>query len=76
MLGDRALGLVSLMVALAYIASATQIQTSFLQDPVGPKAFPIMIGIVAALSSLVLIVKPDPSLIGLLAKRFYLCYLP
>ncbi|MEE9335128.1 MAG: tripartite tricarboxylate transporter TctB family protein [Granulosicoccaceae bacterium] len=61
MLGDRALGLVSLLVALAYIASATQIQTSFLQDPVGPKAFPIMIGIVAALSSLVLIIKPDPN---------------
>ena len=61
MLGDRALGLVSLMVALAYVASATQIQTSFLQDPVGPKAFPILIGVVAALSSPVLIVKPDPS---------------
>jgi len=57
MLGDRALGLVSLMVALAYIASATQIQTSFLQDPVGPKAFPILIGAVAAISSLFLIIR-------------------
>ncbi len=70
MLGDRALGLVSLMVALAYIASATQIQTSFLQDPVGPKAFPILIGAVAAISSLVLIVKPDPSPVWPAGKTF------
>ncbi len=70
MLGDRALGLVSLMVALAYIASATQIQTSFLQDPVGPKAFPILIGAVAAISSLVLIFKPDPSPVWPAGKTF------
>jgi len=60
MASDRIFGLVALMVALAYIASATQIQTSFLSDPVGPKAFPILIGAVAALCGLVLIVRPDP----------------
>jgi len=60
MASDRIFGLVMLFVALAYIASATQIQTSFLSDPVGPKAFPMLIGAVAALSSLVLIFKPDP----------------
>jgi len=60
MASDRIFGLVVLFVALAYIASATQIQTSFLADPVGPKAFPMLIGAVAALSALVLIVKPDP----------------
>jgi len=60
MASDRIFGLVALFVALAYIASATQIQTSFLADPVGPKAFPILIGLVAALSSLVLILRPDP----------------
>ena len=59
MKSDRLFGLVTLFVALAYIASATQIQTSFLSDPVGPKAFPIIIGIIAALSALVLIVRPD-----------------
>ena len=61
MASDRLFGLVVLMTALAYIASATQIQTSFLQDPVGPKAFPMLVGAVAALSALVMIVKPDPS---------------
>lgn len=60
MASDRIFGLVILFVALGYIASATQIQTSFLSDPVGPKAFPMLIGAVAALSSLVLILKPDP----------------
>jgi putative tricarboxylic transport membrane protein len=60
MASDRIFGLVVLFVALGYIASATQIQTSFLADPVGPKAFPILIGAVAALCALVMIVKPDP----------------
>ena len=59
MASDRIFGLVGLFVALAYVASATQIQTSFLSDPVGPRAFPIAVGVIAALSSLVLIVRPD-----------------
>lgn len=60
MISDRIFGLVVLMVALAYIASATQIQTSFLADPVGPKAFPILVGAVAAISGLILVLRPDP----------------
>ena len=61
MASDRIFGLVTLFVALAFIASATQIQTSFLSDPVGPKAFPMLIGGVAALCSLVMILRPDPN---------------
>ncbi|WP_380053468.1 tripartite tricarboxylate transporter TctB family protein [Falsihalocynthiibacter sp. SS001] len=60
MASDRIFGLVMALVALAYIAGATQIQTSFLQDPVGPKAFPIGIGIVAALCSIYMVLRPDP----------------
>jgi putative tricarboxylic transport membrane protein len=56
---DRIFGVVVLVVALAYIASATQIESSFLSDPVGPKTFPIGIGLVAALSAVVMIVRPD-----------------
>jgi putative tricarboxylic transport membrane protein len=59
MASDRIFGLIMLFVALAYIASATQIQTSFLSDPVGPKSFPILVGAVAALCSLVIILWPD-----------------
>lgn len=60
MASDRIFGLVALCVALAFIASALQIQTSFLSDPVGSKTFPILIGAVAAIASLVLILRPDP----------------
>ncbi len=60
MASDRIFGLVMLFVALGFMASATQIQTSFLTDPVGPKTFPILIGAVAALSSLVMVLRPDP----------------
>ena len=49
-----------MIVALAYIAGATQIQASFLSDPVGSKTFPILIGGVAALCGLVIFAKPDP----------------
>jgi len=57
---DRILGLVTILVALAYIASAFQIQASFLTDPVGSKTFPILIGAVAALCGLVIFARPDP----------------
>ena len=56
---DRIFGLVVLVVALAFIASATQIEISFLADPVGPRTFPIGIGIVAAISAVVMILRPD-----------------
>ena len=60
MASDRVFGLVMAVVALAYIAAARQIQTSFLMDPVGPKTFPIIIGSVAALASMYLVFRPDP----------------
>ncbi len=59
MASDRIFGLVVIAVALAYIASALQIETSFLSDPVGPKTFPLIVGGVAILSALVMIVRPD-----------------
>ena len=60
MASDRIFGLVAALVALAYIVSATKIQTSFLSDPVGPKVFPIIIGVVAAIASLYMVLRPDP----------------
>ncbi len=60
MVSDRIFGLVVTLTALAYIASATQIQTSFMADPVGPKMFPILVGCVAMLCGLVVMVRPDP----------------
>lgn len=57
---DRIFGLVVILVALGYILSATQIQTSFMSDPVGSKTFPIAIGVIAALCGLVMVLRPDP----------------
>ncbi len=56
---DRIFGLIVICVALAYIAGALQIQTSFLSDPVGSKTFPIIVASVAALCGLVMIIRPD-----------------
>jgi putative tricarboxylic transport membrane protein len=60
MASDRIFGLVLVAAALAYIASALQIQTSFLSDPVGSKTFPILTGSIVAICGLVMIVRPDP----------------
>ncbi|WP_421701095.1 tripartite tricarboxylate transporter TctB family protein [Aliiroseovarius sp.] len=59
MASDRIFGAVVTLVALAYVASATQIQTSFLADPVGPRTFPILVGSVAALCGILVALKPD-----------------
>ncbi len=56
---DRIFGVVVILAALAYIASAFQLQTSFLSDPMGSKAFPIGLGVVAVLCGLVMVLKPD-----------------
>jgi putative tricarboxylic transport membrane protein len=60
MASDRIFGLITLITAVAYIAAATQIQTNFFSGEFLPKLFPLMIGGVAAICSLVLIFKPDP----------------
>ncbi len=60
MASDRIFGLITLITAVAYIAAATQIQTNFFSGEYLPKLFPIMIGAVAAISSLVMVFKPDP----------------
>ena len=58
-MSDRIFGLVVVLVALVYVFGATQIQTSFLSDPVGPKAFPYIIAGVAILAAFIVILFPD-----------------
>ncbi|GFE64104.1 tripartite tricarboxylate transporter TctB family protein [Litoreibacter roseus] len=55
---DRVFGLVVILVALAYIASALQIQTSFMSDPVGSKTFPMLVGAVAAICGGTMVFRP------------------
>ena len=56
---DRIFGLVVILAALAYIASALQLQTSFLSDPMGSKSFPIGLGVVAILCGVIMIFRPE-----------------
>ncbi|WP_022707360.1 tripartite tricarboxylate transporter TctB family protein [Paracoccus zeaxanthinifaciens] len=58
--GDRIFGVCMIVLALGYILSASGIQTSFMSDPVGPRAFPYMVAGVVILTSVVMILRPDP----------------
>ena len=59
MAADRIFGAVMIVLALGYILSAMNIQTSFMSDPVGPRVFPYMVAGVVILCSLVMVFKPD-----------------
>ena len=71
-MSDRIFGLIVVVVALGYIFSATGIQESFLSDPMGPRAFPYLIGGVCALCGAIMIYAPDPDpswpSLGIVAK--------
>jgi putative tricarboxylic transport membrane protein len=58
-MGDRMLGGVGLALAALYLWQTTQIEESFISDPVGPKGFPFIIGALMGLSSLAILVRPD-----------------
>lgn len=56
---DRIFGLIGLAIAALIVWRAGYIQESFIQDPLGPKAFPYVIATVMALASLFIILQPD-----------------
>lgn len=59
-MSDRVLGTFGVLLAAFYIWSATTIRESFVQDAIGPKTFPIIVGIVLAAASAYFILRPDP----------------
>jgi len=59
-MSDRLLGAISLILALAFIAGAWQIETGPMLDPLGPRSFPIIIGALLGISALYPLIKPDP----------------
>ena len=59
MASDRIFGTIVIITALAYIAGANQTQTSFLSDPVGPKTFPVIVGVIAIICGMFVIARPD-----------------
>ncbi|WP_417424488.1 tripartite tricarboxylate transporter TctB family protein [Hoeflea sp.] len=58
-MSDRIMGGVGLLLAAFFIWQATLIKESFISDPVGPKIFPIIIGLLVGISSLAILLKPD-----------------
>ncbi|BES70286.1 tripartite tricarboxylate transporter TctB family protein [Marinobacter nanhaiticus D15-8W] len=55
---DRILGLALIGLAAFAAFNATQFQVTFSYEPVGPKAFPILLSVVLAALSLVLVFRP------------------
>jgi len=58
-LSDRLFGGIGLLLAVFFIWQATQIELSFISDPVGPRVFPMIIGALLGLASLVVVIRPD-----------------
>ncbi|WP_319531265.1 tripartite tricarboxylate transporter TctB family protein [uncultured Cohaesibacter sp.] len=58
-MSDRIFGICSLLLAALFAYSAFLIEESFLSDAVGPKAFPLIISAILAVSSVFIILKPD-----------------
>ena len=58
-MSDRLIGIIIALMALAFFASATQLETPFFSDPVGPKLFPYIISTIAFLASFKMIITPD-----------------
>ena len=59
-MSDQILGGICVALAAFYVWGATQIQLSFISDPVGPRIFPIIIAVIVGLSGLVIMLRPDP----------------
>ena len=58
-MSDRIFGGVALVLALLMAWATTLIEESFIQDPLGPKGFPLMIAAAMAISAVAIIFKPD-----------------
>jgi len=59
-MSDRIFGGIGLVLAAFYAWQATLIQISFINDALGPKAFPFIVAAVLGLGSLYCLLRPDP----------------
>ena len=59
MASDRIFGLLAAVVALAYMASAMQIEAGLMADPVGARGFPLIVGAIGGISAMFLVFLPD-----------------
>lgn len=58
-LHDRVIGGLLILMAVWYMIETTQFRSPLLTDPVGPRLFPLLLGVLLVLLSIYLIVKPD-----------------
>jgi len=58
-MSDRLFGLAALLLAGLMTWGASVIEESFIQDPLGPKAFPWVIAAVLAITGIAMMLKPD-----------------
>ena len=58
-MSDRLFGFAVAILALAFFASAYQLESPFFADPVGPKTFPYLIASIAFVSGAVMVFFPD-----------------
>lgn len=58
-MSDRIFGGFGLLFAGLVVWATSRIEESFIQDPLGPKAFPLVIAVLVAVSSVVMLAKPD-----------------
>jgi putative tricarboxylic transport membrane protein len=57
MLRDRIIGGLTILLAAVYLYATAQIPTLEIGDPLGPKAFPILLGIALILAAILLLVE-------------------
>ena len=58
-MSDRIFGSILTMLALTLFVSATNLESPFFADPLGPKNFPFIVSGAALICSLTMIIKPD-----------------
>lgn len=59
-MSDRIVGILLFALAVAYGLQARGFESPILTDPLGPSAFPKLLAVLLGLSSIYLIVRPDP----------------
>ena len=58
-MSDRIFASICIALALLMAWGATVIEESFIQDPLGPKAFPLVIAVVLAACGVAMLLRPD-----------------
>lgn len=57
---DRLTGIVSLVIGVTYFLATTQLPTTAVADPIGPRAYPYIVSVGMIIVGLLLVLKRDP----------------